>query len=188
MNIINDIKKYKPFNIQEEKDKELILSGLKSLSDIFTRDNKFIHMTSSSYIVNKSHTKVLMIHHKIYNSWSWTGGHNDGDFDCLNVALKEAYEETGIKNLTTVINEIFSLDVLPVKGHFRRGEFVSPHLHLNVAYLLEACEEDELTVNVDETNGVKWLPIDKISEFCSEPEMVKLYNKFNEKIGLLTFS
>ena len=40
-----------------------------------------------------------MIHHNIYNSWSWTGGHADGDKDLLYVAIKEAKEETGVKNI-----------------------------------------------------------------------------------------
>lgn len=39
-----------------------------------------------------------MIYHKIYNSWAWTGGHSDGDNDLLHVAMKEAKEETGIKD------------------------------------------------------------------------------------------
>ena len=58
-----------------------------------------------------------MIYHKIYNSWAWTGGHNDGDTNFLRVALKEAQEETGLKNINVISDDIFSIDVLTVNGH-----------------------------------------------------------------------
>lgn len=123
-----------------------------------------------------------MIFHKIYNSWSWTGGHADGDSDLLKVAIKEASEETGLKNIKPISKDIFSLDVLTVNGHLKNGEYVSSHLHLSVAYLLEADENEELVVNEDETKGVKWVPIDKVDSYSSEPYMIGVYNKFNEKI------
>ena len=56
--------------------------------DVLVRDNEIAHITSSGFIVNKLRTKVLMIHHNIYNSWGWTGGHADGDEDLLYVAMK----------------------------------------------------------------------------------------------------
>ena len=186
LNWINDIKKYIPYNEQEVKDKELILSAISNFDNLLTRENPIMHITSSGYVINKNRDKVLMIYHKIYNSWAWTGGHADGDNDLLYVAIKEAKEETGISNVIPLTNNIFSLDVLTVDGHIKRGSYVSSHLHLNITYLLEADENDTLTVNEDETEGVKWLPIDKLAEFCAEEYMVKnVYNKLNEKIKLL---
>ncbi|MGL5693849.1 MAG: NUDIX hydrolase, partial [Peptostreptococcaceae bacterium] len=140
------------------------------------------HITSSGYIVNKNRDKVLMIYHKIYNSWSWTGGHADGDSDLLKVAIKEASEETGIKNIKPINEEILSLDVLTVDGHVKKEKYISSHLHLSVAYLLEGDENDKLIVNEDETNGVKWIPINDVSLYSTEPYMIKVYEKFNDKI------
>ena len=103
-----------------------------------------------------------MIFTKIYNSWSWTGGHADGDSDLLKVAIKEASEETGLKNIKPISKDIFSFRFLTVKWSFEDGDMYSSHLHLSVAYLLEADENEELVVNEDETKGVKWVPIDKV--------------------------
>lgn len=180
------IKNYIPFNIQEEKDKELMIKFMDNFDNSLYRENIVGHFTSSGYIVNKSRDKVLMIFHKIYNSWSWTGGHCDGDSDFLHVALKEAMEETGIKNIKPVTPEIISLDVLTVDGHTRKNEYVASHLHLNVTYLLEGDENDDLILNEDETKGVKWIPIDKIREYSSEPYLIKLYEKLNLKIKLIS--
>lgn len=182
MNWINQIKEYTPCNEQEMKDKELILKCISNFSDVLTRDNTIAHVTSSGYIVNKARDKVLMIYHNIYKSWAWTGGHADGDDNFLNVAIKEACEETGLKKVIPVNGEILSLDVLTVNGHIKREQYVSSHLHLSVAYLLEADENDDLIVNEEETSGVKWLPINELHIHCNEPHMIKVYNKFNEKI------
>jgi len=183
MNWSYEIEKYVPYYEQELKDKALILEACKNFNNLLTRENKIMHVTSSGYIVNKTRDKVLMIYHKIYDSWAWTGGHADGDSDLLQVAVKEAKEETGIENITPVLQDIISIDVITVNGHLKRGEYVSSHLHLNVTYLLEASEDDALVVNEEETKGVKWLPINELSSYCSEPYMVEnIYNKINKKI------
>ena len=182
MDWIEHITKYKPWNEQEEKDKEMILHCIDIFDDILTRENKIAHITSSAFIVNKNKDKVLMIHHNIYNSWSWTGGHADGDKDLLGVAIREANEETGVKNVNSLTSEIFSLDILPVLGHTKRGEYVSAHLHLSIAYLVEACEEEVLIVKEDENSGVKWVPIDEVDTYSNEPHMQKVYNKVISKI------
>ena len=182
MNYIEKIKNYTHFNEKEEKDKELILKLMENYDDLLVRDNVIAHLTSSGYIVNKTRDKVLMIFHKIYNSWAWTGGHCDGDEDFLHVALKEAIEETGIKHIKPITEDIVSLDVLTVNGHIKRGKYVASHLHLNVTYFLEGDEEDELILNEDETKGVKWIPIDEIHKYSSEEFMIGVYEKLNSKL------
>ena len=181
-NWINEIKKYTPYNEQEKKDKELILKCINDYDDLLFRENPVAHITSSGYIVNKNRTKVLMIHHNIYNSWAWTGGHADGDGDLIHVAVKEAIEETGIRHFKVVSKEMLSLDVLTVNGHIKRGQYVSSHLHLSAAYLLEASEDEKLIVKEDENSGVMWIPINEIDKYSNEPHMIMLYNKFNDKI------
>lgn len=182
MSYIEDIKNYIPYNEQEQKDKELILKCINDYDDILFRENCIAHITSSGYIVNKTRDKVLMIHHNIYKTWAWTGGHADGDSDLLHVAIKEAKEETGVKKFYPVSDNILSIDVLPVIGHVKRGSYVSAHLHLSVAYLLECDESEKLFIKEDENSGVKWIPINEIHKYSNEPDMIKLYNKFNEKI------
>ena len=187
MDWIKDIENYEPYNEQEIKDKDLILKCIKLHDDILTRENTIAHITSSGYIVNKSRTKVLMIYHKIYKSWAWTGGHADGDSNLLHVAIKEAKEETGLKNVTPITENILGLDVLNVNGHVKKGKYISSHLHLSIAYLLEANEEDELIINEEETNGVKWIPFAELLIHSTEEHIVKtVYSKFNKKIKELS--
>ena len=184
MKWIKPIKEYKPFNEQESKDKEIILKAINDFDDVLTRNNEIAHLTSSTFVVNKSRDKVLMVHHNIYNTWSWMGGHNDGDDDFLRVAIKELEEETGVKNPRIIGNDIFSIDILEVKNHIKRGKYVAPHLHLSIAYLVEADENEELIVKEDENSGVMWIPINKLDKYVkNEPHMLRLYNKFIDKMN-----
>lgn len=185
MNWIELIENYTPYNDAEKKDKELILHCIHKFHDILTRDNSVAHITSSGFVINKTKDKVLMIHHNIYNSWAWTGGHADGDADLLSVAIKEAKEETGVKTIHPITSEIFSIDILPVLGHIKRGNYVSAHLHLSMAYLLEADEDELLIIKADENSAVKWIPIGEVSLYCSEPHMQKVYEKIICKIKAL---
>ena len=127
--LIEKIENYKPFNEQEEKDKPLILDWIRNNENAFTREKTIAHITVSAWVVNKDRSKVLMVYHNIYNSWSWLGGHADGETDLLSVALREVREEAGISNVQPVSEEIFSLEALTVDGHIKKGKYVSSHLH-----------------------------------------------------------
>lgn len=182
-NLIQKIRSYQPYNEQEERDKAVMLDYLVTARTPFLRENEICHMTASSWIVNKDRTKVLMAYHNIYKSWSWTGGHADGETDLLSVALREAREETGIKSAKPVSEEIFSIETLVVEGHEKRGKYVPCHLHMNVTYLLEADEEDALQVKPDENSGVRWLPVEELEQYVTEPWMMeRIYRKLVEKV------
>jgi len=180
---INLIKKYIPCNEQENKDKKIIIKCFNMFDDILTRDNELVHMTSSAFVINKNRDKVLMVHHNIFNSWSWTGGHADGEKDLLLVAVNEVKEETGVKNVFPVSNDILSLDILPVLGHIKKEKYITAHLHISVAYLIEADENEPLSVKADENSAVQWIPIDEIALYSNEPHMIKIYNKIVSKIN-----
>lgn len=182
MNLKKQIEKFIPYNEQEQCDKEMMLQYINTFDDVLTRDNKMCHFTASNWIINKQRTKVLMIHHNIYNSWTWSGGHADGDDDLLRVALKEANEETGLKNLKVLNDEIYSLEILTVDGHVKRGKYVCSHLHLDCCFLIEADEEEKLTIKEDENSGVKWVNIEDASILTSEEKMRPIFRKLNEKM------
>ena len=171
-----------PFNAQEEEDKRTIINQLNVFDDVLTRKNVVCHFTSSTFIVNKEKTKALMVHHNIFNSWAFTGGHNDGCDDCLVVAKKEAKEETDINNLEYISDDIFTLEIIPIKAHYRRGEYVSSHIHFNVTFLAKADENEKIHYCEGENSAVKWIDLDKILSNISEKDMIPIYQKILAKV------
>ena len=172
--LIDQIEKYKPYNEQEEKDKILILNWIRNNENAF-----------SAWVVNRERTKVLMVYHNIYNSWSWLGGHADGETDLLSVAVREVKEEAGISNVHPVSEEIFSLESLTVDGHMKKGKYVSSHLHFNLTYLLEADSEEAVSIKADENSGVAWFSPEEALMRSTEPWFVEhVYIKLLKKMNL----
>lgn len=178
MNFIQAISAYKPNNEQEASDQALILKFANDYGQtLLTRENGIAHMTASSIILNEAMDQMLMIHHNIYNTWTWTGGHTDGDEDLYAVALKEAREETGLKKLRPLTKDIASVDILPVWGHIKRGKYVSAHLHLNAAFVFVADPMDMLILNEQETSGLMWVPLEEVADKSQEPQIIEVYEK-----------
>jgi 8-oxo-dGTP pyrophosphatase MutT (NUDIX family) len=173
---------YQPINEQEEQDKKAIIAFIERNPDILDRSNLVAHMTSSAIVVNERMDKVLFAHHNIYNSYGWVGGHNDGDPDCLHVALKEANEETGLKNIQPYNEDILGIDIIHVTNHIKKGLFVNDHLHLNVTYLLIADEEETLQVNPDEHSAIKWFSLDEVMSVVEEERMIPVYTKLLKQV------
>lgn len=172
---------YQPWNEQEKRDRKVMLDCL-SMPKVFERENLLIHFTASAWICDPARQKVLMAYHKIYQSWAWTGGHADGETDLLAVALREAREETGAE-AHPLSRDIYSLEILTVDGHEKRGQYVPSHLHLNVTYLLEADPNKKIRIKADENSGVAWFALEDALEKCTEPWMIqRVYSKLNAKL------
>lgn len=183
MDYRHQIKEFLPLNRQEESDKRIILKYIEEFGDvILTRDCELGHITSSAMIFNKQMNKVLMAYHNIFQSWSWTGGHADGEKDLLHVAVKEAKEETGVIHIKPLQQSIVALDILTVWGHEKRGNYVSAHLHLNATYPLVAEETDVLITKEDENSGVRWLEISNLDPYIREMDMIPVYKKIINRV------
>lgn len=180
------IESYQPVSIQEAMDKEYMLKMLEAFGNFaFSRECLACHFSSSAWITNKSHDKVLLNWHNIYKNWGWLGGHNDLDRDFLGVALKEAMEESGLKNLKVLKEEPISLEILPVTYHMKKNSFVSSHVHMNLTYLFEADENDELKIKPDENSGLQWVLLDDAIKITNEEDMKPIYKKLNEALRKL---
>lgn len=176
------IRRYVPDCEQEKNDAQLIIKAEEIFGDILTRSNEYCHFTASAFVINKQHTKVLCIYHNIYNSWSWIGGHADGDDDMLCVAKKETREETSLANFKVLSDMPISIEILPVKGHVRKGSYVSAHTHFNLTYLFEADEHDAVKILEEENSNIAWLEFDKFIASSDEAHMIPVYKKIIEKI------
>lgn len=186
MKLLEQIAAYRPYNEQEAEDRVEILRQLRENGGVFTREYRLLHMTASAWTVNRPRDRVLMAYHNIYHSWSWLGGHADGERDLLAVALREVTEESGILAVRPVSDEIFSLEILTVDGHEKRGAYVPSHLHLNVTYLIEADDKAPLSAKADENSGVKWFSPEEAVAASTEPWFqARIYRKLNEKLRAL---
>ncbi len=165
-----------PGDAREAEERRMILELMEKEGEgLLFRDVAYAHLTASSIIVNAGRTKTLMAWHRIYRSWSWTGGHADGEADPEALARREAEEETGIRDLRPIGERPASVEVLPVWAHEKRGHAVGSHLHLNLSYLYEADERLPLRAAPEENSRVGWLDVGSLKSLVSEPDMLPIY-------------
>jgi len=171
-----DIKNLLP---QSEPDTQKVIQWIDRYGEALLTRMEEGHLTASSFIFNAFRTKILMVYHNIYQSWSWTGGHADGNADLKAVALKEATEETGVTDFRFIDDSICAVDILPVQAHIKHGKPVKEHVHLNICYALECDENALLRIKPDENSGVAWIDLSDWKSRVSENDklMIPIYEK-----------
>jgi len=183
MDLLHKIEQYQPWDEQEARDKEELLRRIRRGESLYTRDNTQAHWTASAWVVDPERKQVLMAYHKLYDSWAWLGGHADGERDLLAVAIREAREESGLERVCPVTEEIYSLEILPVSSHEKRGEVVPAHLHFNLTFLLEADPDAPLRNKEDENSAVAWFSPSAAAAASTEPRFRnEIYPKLNAKL------
>jgi len=115
------------------------------------------HLTGSAWLVSADGRRVLLTHHRKLGLWLQLGGHADGDADLARVALREAEEESGLRDLV-VEPAIFDLDCheIPARG-------AEPaHLHYDVRFVVRATGSEQFTVS-DESHALAWREIGEVA-------------------------
>lgn len=146
----------------------------------FIRDNKHCfersslagHVTGSAWIVDAGRRHCLLTNHKKLNRWLQPGGHADGDGDIAAVALREAYEESGLPCLHLVDQEIFDIDIHPIPARQNEPE----HFHYDVRFLIE-CGGDERYVISEESHDLAWVPLTQVRNYSTEYSILRMVQK-----------
>lgn len=176
---------YVPWNEQERKDREVALQAFCAFDDLLTRENSIIHLCASPWIMSRDHRQVLLVYHRLYDSWGWSGGHCDGDGLLWRVAQREGMEESGIASLHLVSEQPLGVDVLSVPRHYKNKALVNAHLHLNVTYLFYGDPALPLSYKADEVKGARWFLVEEMPQVVKEKAMLPVYAKLCERAKLL---
>jgi 8-oxo-dGTP pyrophosphatase MutT (NUDIX family) len=170
--LLDLLDKHSPIDENELKMRNETIEFVKTNEDCFNRELFIGHVTGSAWIVNDARTHVLLTHHRKLNQWFQPGGHCDGEPDVLKVALKEANEETGLKNLNVVDGEVYDVDVHLIPE--RKG--IPAHYHYDIRFLIEGDMNEQLIIT-EESNDLAWVSLEKIAERNDSESIMRMMRK-----------
>lgn len=143
----------------------------------FHRTNLARHITGSAWLISSTRDEVLLTHHQKLNRWLQLGGHCDGSPNVLNEAIREAEEESGIRNIQCTIPEIFDIDKHLIPARADEPE----HFHYDIRFLLTA-PTNKFTVST-ESRELKWVHInDPFFQSFEAKDLAKMHHKWKNAI------
>ncbi|MBY6114801.1 NUDIX hydrolase [Mameliella alba] len=126
------------------------------------------HVTGSAFLLSPDRRAVLLTHHAKLDRWLQLGGHCDGIADASFVALKEAYEESGLSRIRLLSDRVLDVDIheIPARG-------AEPaHLHYDIRFLMQA-EAGEIRPS-PESHALKWVPLADLASFTRAESVLRM--------------
>lgn len=165
------LQKYKTTYAAEQPFISQFLSLLESPHS-FQRDHLPGHITGSAWIVDHTRQYVLLTHHAKLNKWLQPGGHADGDEHVLGVALREAEEETGVKNFSILHEGIFDIDIHPIPER----KDMAAHDHYDIRFLVEADRSEPLIIT-EESHDLAWIKVEELVTYNDSLSLARMAEK-----------
>jgi 8-oxo-dGTP pyrophosphatase MutT (NUDIX family) len=159
---------YGPDDTAEREMVQRTIEFIEANHNCCERSLKSGHLTGSAWILDETGTYALMTHHRKLDRWLQLGGHADGDFDLLAVALREAREESGLTEFRVVSSAPFDVDVHLIPA---RGEEPA-HFHYDVCFELQAMRDAPLTVS-EESHTLAWIPVQELANRHDSDESIR---------------
>lgn len=150
-----------------------MIALLDSTPDCFLRSSFPGHFTGSALVVSADGSRALLHHHRKLDKWLQFGGHCDGEEDVLQVALREATEESGIQGLITTSTRPFDLDIHTIPARGAEPE----HEHYDIRYVLIAPEGAEAVLS-DESHELRWFTPEEMQALPLDVGLQRLVRKW----------
>lgn len=170
------LKEYRPIDADDAVCHARFAAFVAAQPRCFERALEIGHVTGSAWIVDTAGGRVLLTHHAKLDIWVQPGGHCDGDADVLAVALKEAFEETGLRGLERADAGIFDLDIhtIPARGT------TPAHEHFDVRFAFRVPPgADEVFVVSEESHDLAWVRLDELERYTRERSMLRMREKWD---------
>jgi 8-oxo-dGTP pyrophosphatase MutT (NUDIX family) len=145
-------------------------------ADPWSRANP-LHITASALIVHPPTGRVLLRWHQRQQAWLQVGGHGDpGETDPLEIALREAREESALTDLRPWPDaELWQVAIVNVPASSKEPA----HQHADLRFLLATDEPDQARAETP-GNPLRWLPVAEAIDFTSEANLRALLYRVQE--------
>ncbi len=129
---------------------------------------------ASVFVVNPIDKKILLCHHQKFNRWVQPGGHIEDDELPEETALRETYEETGVR--VRLLGERFPREddfIRPLGIQRNRGKDGS--LHIDITYVGVPINQDNV-IEDDEIDRCAWFSLEELNDIEVFPDIKISFN------------
>ena len=128
------------------------------------------HFCASVFIINPEDKKILLVKHKKNRRWTQPGGHIEYDETPEEAALREAYEETGLR--VKLLGDHFPREedyIRPLgiqKNRHSNGE-----THVDIIYAAVPNHSTDEVLNKEESDDIAWFTRDELDHIDCFPDI-----------------
>lgn len=128
---------------------------------------------ASAFVVNPVDKKILLCHHRGFNRWVQPGGHIEHNELPEETAMRETYEETGVR--IKLLGERFPREddfIRPLGIQRNRGKDGS--LHVDITYVAVPLSQDNV-IGDDEIDRCAWFNREELEDIEVFPDIKITY-------------
>lgn len=128
------------------------------------------HFCASAFVINPTDKKILLVKHKKNRRWTQPGGHIENDETPEEAALREVYEETGIK--IKLLGDRFPReeDFIRPLG-IQRNRHSNGDTHVDIIYAAVPVNQTNVVCQHEEANDVRWFARNELENIDCFPDI-----------------
>ena len=132
------------------------------------------HFCASAFVINPYTKKILLIKHKKNKRWTQPGGHMEYNETPEETALREVYEETGLR--VRLLGERFPREddfirPLGIQRNRRTTDDGETHMHIDIIYAAIPNDDNKEQLNELESDDIKWFTRDELEYIDCFPDI-----------------
>jgi bis(5'-nucleosidyl)-tetraphosphatase len=120
----------------------------------------------------------LVIQHNA-GHWAFPKGHADPDEDGISTALRELFEETGIRSVTLDLDRIF------VENYVKTARNSGRAIRKTVRYYLGTVDDPTVRLQPDEIRDHRWATLDEARKLITYAESRRLLEDAARAMGII---
>ncbi len=132
------------------------------------------HFCASAFIINPYTKKILLVKHKKNRRWTQPGGHMEYNETPEETALRETYEETGLR--IRLLGERFPREEdfirpLGIQKNRRTTDDGETHLHIDIIYAAVPNDDSKEQLNRFESDDIGWFSREELEYIDCFPDI-----------------
>lgn len=128
------------------------------------------HFCASAFVIDPYTKKILLIKHKKNKRWTQPGGHIESHEVPEETALREVYEETGLR--VRLLGQRFPREedfIRPLGIQRNRND--AGEVHVDIIYAAVPNDDKKETLNVEESDDIGWFSRDELETIDCFPDI-----------------